>query len=363
MISCLAAARADRLRRGVNLSHWFSQIYWPPGYVPAYFDTYIRTADFALIRDMGFDHVRFPINCEPIMAAASADGTLPADYLHRIGKSIADMHDHGLAVIVDIHPEDPFKHTLARSDEAVERFARFWEKFASALSGLDPESTFFEVLNEPCIHNAARWHRIQNRAVAAIRAAAPHHTIIVTGDQWSLLPDLLALEPPADGNLIATFHLYDPHAFTHQGAAWVGHWSKSTIGLTYPCDPALVATLSRTVTDADALAKLADYAAAGWNADAYPRFIRPAADWARARGLPLICNEFGTYKKFTPRASRIVWVRDVAAALSEAGIGWTMWDYAGDFAVVTTDEHGIRVPDRELVAALRLPALTPGSVS
>ena len=73
----LAAARADRLRRGINLSHWFSQIYWQPGYSPAHFDTYIRASDFALIRDMGFDHVRFPVNCEPIMAAMMAPALEP----------------------------------------------------------------------------------------------------------------------------------------------------------------------------------------------------------------------------------------------------------------------------------------------
>jgi endoglucanase len=352
----IAAARADRLRRGINLSHWFSQIYSGPGYVPAHFDNYIRVADIALIRDMGFDHVRFPINCEPILASVSPDGTLPAGYLARIAKNIAEMHDHGLAVIVDIHPEDPFKHALARSDEAVDRFVGFWKQFASALVGFDPESTFFEVLNEPCIHNAARWHRIQNILVAAIRSAAPQHTIIITGDQWSLLPDLLVLEPPDDDNLIANFHLYDPHIFTHQGAGWVGRWSMAAKGLTYPADPALVSERLQHVTDVDARHKLSDYVAANWNAESYPRFIQPAVDWARAHELCLICNEFGVYKKFAPRNSRVTWVHDVSSALTAAGIGWTMWDYAGDFAVVVNNEHGIRTPDHELVAALGLPA-------
>jgi endoglucanase len=354
----VAAARAERLRRGINLSHWFSQIYSGPGYVPAHFDTYIRVADIALIRDMGFDHVRFPINCEPMIAAVAADGSLPVEYLDRIRARIAEIHDHGLAVIVDLHPEDPFKHTLARSDEAVTAFVDFWQKFASALGDFDPARTFFEVLNEPCIHNAARWHRIQNRAVAAIRSAAPRHTIIITGDQWSLLPDLLALEPPADRNLIANFHLYDPHIFTHQGAGWVGHWSKPAKGLTYPADPQFVDNLLTHVTDEDARHKLTDYATARWNADSYARFIQPATDWARASGLALICNEFGVYKKFAPRDSRVTWVRDVSTALTHAGIGWTMWDYAGDFAVVMNNEQGIRVPDRELVAALGLPQTT-----
>ena len=348
----LAALRSRRLRRGINLSHWFSQVYVATGYVPAHFDSYLRVADFALIRDMGFDHVRFAINCEPILAA-STGGKLPADYIDRIRARIGELHDHGLAVIVDIHPEDPFKKQLALSDDVVATFVDFWGKLAGALAHFDPESTFFEILNEPCIHNAARWNRIQNTVVAAIRSIAPHHTIIISGDQWSQLPELLKLTPPADRNLIANFHLYDPIAFTHQGASWSPPWAMFTKGLTYPTDPKFVAEFLAHVTDADARKQLAEYVEVNWNARAYHDFIQPAVEWGHSHGLCLTCNEFGVYKMFSPRPSRLAWVRDVSSTLSANGIGWTMWDYAGAFAVVLT-EDGVRTPDHELVNALGL---------
>lgn len=348
----LAAARAARIRRGINLSHWFSQVYRAPGYVPAHFDTYIGASDFALIRDMGFDHVRFPVACEPILAAAT-DGALPAGYLARISDRIRDLHAHGLAVIVDVHPEDAFKQQLALSDAAVATFTGFWEQLAGILARFDPEITLFEVLNEPCLHNAARWNRIQHAAVAAIRRAAPEHTIIISGDQWSQLPELLKVEPPDDRNLIANFHLYDPSAFTHQGAGWAAPWAMFTKGLSYPADPKAVAALLATVTDSDARAQLDEYAATRWNTRVYHDFLQPAVAWARAHGLCLTCNEFGVYKKFAPRDSRLAWIRDVSSALAANAIGWTMWDYAGDFAVVVT-ENGVRTPDSALVAALDL---------
>ncbi|CAM2921333.1 glycoside hydrolase family 5 protein [Rariglobus hedericola] len=356
----LTATRAQRLRRGINLSHWFSQIYVAPGYVPAHFDSYIRVADIALIRDLGFDHVRFPINCEPILAAAAADGTLPADYLARIQNRIDVILDHGLAVIVDIHPEDAFKKHLATQPAALATFVNFWEQFAAALVRFDPERTFFEVLNEPCVHDPLRWNKIQNTLVEAIRRVAPHHTIIITGDQWSLLPDLLQVTPPADRNIIANFHLYDPHVFTHQGAGWVSPWAMFTKGLTYPADPTFIAEFLKRVTDHDARRQLAEYVVMNWNAQVYHDFIQPAVTWAREHGLVLTCNEFGVYKKFAPRASRLAWVHDVSAALSANGIGWTMWDYAGDFSVVSSKD-GLRVPDIELLHALGLPAHTAGT--
>lgn len=349
----LAASRAARLRRGVNLSHWFSQVYREPGYVPAHFDSYIGVSDFALIRDMGFDHVRFAIACEPILAAA-VGGALPADYLACIRGRIREIHEHGLAVVIDIHPEDPFKKQLAISDAAVSDFADFWGKLAAALAPFDPERTFFEVLNEPCLHNAARWNRVQRAAVAAIRDAAPRHTIIISGDRWSQLPELLKVEPPDDDNLIANFHLYDPSAFTHQGAGWASPWAMHIKGLSYPADPKAVAALLADVSDANARAQIDEYVAANWNARAYLDFLRPAVAWGRAHGLCLTCNEFGVYKNFAPRDSRLAWMRDVSAALTANGIGWTAWDYAGDFAVVIVKEDGSRAPDSALIAALGL---------
>lgn len=353
--SPIAANRAARLRRGVNLSHWFSQIYRPPGYVPAHFDTYIRITDIALIRDMGFDHVRLPINCEPLLAASGTDGRLPGDYVARIRERILEMLDHRLSVIVDIHPEDAFKRDLAQSDDTVAVFVNFWMRLAAAFADLDPEHVFFELLNEPCIHDARRWNRIQLDVAAAVRRVAPHHTLIVCGDRWSQLPELLKLEPPDDDNLIANFHLYDPHVFTHQGAGWVGPWTHDAIGLSYPPDHGQIEALIAAATDPEAVRQLTAYVGFGRDDPrAYHRFLQPAVEWARTRDLPLLCNEFGVYKKFCPRPARLAWLRDASASLLANGIGWTMWDYAGDFAVVTEDDSGARIPDREMLSALGL---------
>jgi len=58
----LASKRAQHLRHGINLSHWFSQVFDPKGYTKEHFDTYDTAQDIALIKAMGFDHVRFTLN-------------------------------------------------------------------------------------------------------------------------------------------------------------------------------------------------------------------------------------------------------------------------------------------------------------
>jgi hypothetical protein len=44
-------------------------------------------------------------------------------------------------------------------------------------------------------------------------------------------------------------------------------------------------------------------------------------------------------------------IHDVRTALEKNGIGWTMWDYAGGFSVVTR-ENGVSTPDAVTLRAL-----------
>ena len=348
----MVATRAASLRHGINLSHWFSQVYQSAGYTPAHFDAYMTDRDIALIRDMGFDHVRFPIAAEPILFLASPR-ELPSVYMARLDREVQKLLDHDLAVIIDIHPGTPFKKRLAANGNSVKAFVSFWEGLAGHFSKFTPERVFFEVLNEPEICNPRLWNEIQDRAAAAIRRGAPGHTIIIGGDEWSQLPMLELLEPPSDPNIICNFHLYDPIVFTHQGAKWSPPYAMSCKGMTYPSDPAFVQEFLKTVIDPEAIREITDYAQLGWNIPRYEAMIAKAAAWGLAHGRALTCNEFGVYKVFAPRSSRLDWIRDISCLLEKYGIGWTMWDFAGDFEVVN-EQNGKRVPDADVLAALGL---------
>jgi len=96
---------------------------------------------------------------------------------------------------------------------------------------------------------------------------------------------------------------------------------------------------------------LTEYRDLNWNFARYEAMIGKAVAGARERGIALTSNEFGVYKVFAPRACRLHWIRDVSGALARNQIGWTMWDYAGDFEVVNKID-GKRVPDREVLTAL-----------
>jgi len=76
----LAQRRATRLRHGINLSEWFAQVYDQKGYVKEHFETWTTAQDIALIKAMGFDHVRLSVNPQPMFRRGQAD-QIPADYL------------------------------------------------------------------------------------------------------------------------------------------------------------------------------------------------------------------------------------------------------------------------------------------
>ncbi|HEV3469475.1 MAG TPA: cellulase family glycosylhydrolase [Pyrinomonadaceae bacterium] len=348
----VAPSRLARLRRGINLSHWFAQA--PKGdYSEAHLKSHTTRRDITLIRELGFDHVRFTVEPAPLFDEA-APARLRPGHLRHLDAALDMLLASGLAVILDIHPADEFKQRLKVDDPFAAAFVEFWRALARHVAGRDPERLFLEILNEPLVEDAGRWMKIQARAAAAIREGAPRHTIVATGPRWSAVSELLRIEPLADPNVIYNFHFYEPHTFTHQGATWGADYWPHLKGLPYPSDPQSVSPLLERVEDRAAREALRQYGEERWDAARVEREIAPAVEWARKRGVPLVCDEFGAYRAFTPPAARLRWVEDVRKALERRGVGWTMWDYAGSFAVVLK-KGGRATPDPQTLAALGLP--------
>jgi endoglucanase len=231
------AARFAHVRHGINLSHWFSQA---SNYSKSHLDTHTTAQDIALIKSLGFDHVRFPIEPAPLLSDTPDASILNTTYLGYVDTALDMILAAGLAVVIDIHPSDEFKLRLARDERSIEAFGKFWRAFATHLSRRDPERVFLEVLNEPMVEDPYRWYGIQGKLIASIRAGAPNHTIITAGHRWSGLYEMLFLEPYADTNIIYNFHYYEPFAFTHQGATWAGPNLPFYENVPYPSSPEAV---------------------------------------------------------------------------------------------------------------------------
>ena len=347
-----AFARAQHLKRGINVSHWFSQN--PSDYSAQHTNTETTTDDIALIAHLGFDNVRLSIDAVPLeQAPLGADG-LNGDFLGRLDRAVDTMLADGLAVQIDPHPEDSYKQQLRTNDWNVDRLTMLWRKLAAHYAGRDPERVFFEILNEPEVGDPYRWAGIQARVAAAIREVAPRHTIIATGPNYSDLQDLLTQHPLADGNVIYNFHFYDPHEFTHQGASWGLSWWIYEHGIPYPPTESSMHELIRQVPDPAQRFQLENYWLDRWDGHRIRLLIDEAADWGKANNAPLLCNEFGAYRQVTDPVSRNTWIHDVRTALEDDGIGWAMWDYHGGFGVVTGKRGQPAQVDGATVGALGL---------
>jgi aryl-phospho-beta-D-glucosidase BglC (GH1 family) len=350
--SDVPASRLARLRRGVNLSHWFSQ---SPNrdYSEAHLREHTTRRDIELIKGLGFDHVRFPVEPAPLFDEARPS-ELNAEYLRHLDAALDMLLATGLAVVLDLHPSDELKIRLRTDDRAVAALADFWRSLARHVSARDPERLFLEIMNEPMVEDPYRWMGIQARLAAAIREGAPRHTIVATGPRWSSVDQLLLIEPVADRNVVYNFHFYEPHNFTHQGATWGADFWPYLKNVPYPSSPERVAPLLASVSNDAARGALKEYGEERWDASRVEREIAAAAEWARRRGVALTCNEFGVYRAYSPPDSRLRWIADVRAALERHGIGWAMWDYAGGFGVaVRRDGRAELDPDTAAALGLR----------
>jgi endoglucanase len=350
--SSVPASRLARLRHGINASEWFSQVYDKRGYTKEHFQNWTTAEDIALMKSMGFDHVRLSVNPQPMMLEHRPD-EIPAEYLGHLDAAIKLILDQQMAVVIDLHPESDFKARLAKDDSFVQEFADFWRALARHYSAWDADRVFFEILNEPEFTDRYRWYGVQAKLAASIREGAPLHTIIAAGARWSDDDELVFLETLRDSNVVYNFHFYSPHIFTHQGATWGAyfwHWVK---GLHYPSSPESAAKVAAGVPDAVDRLAVIRYGQDHWDAARIDAEITQVAQWAQQNGVPVVCNEFGVYRAYADPRDREAWIHDVRNALERHGMGWTMWDYSGSFGVVVKKD-GRSIPDEVTLRALGL---------
>jgi hypothetical protein len=354
--SSLAQRRATHLRHGINLSEWFAQVYDSKGYTKEHLEGWVTADDSALIKSMGFDHVRLSVNPEPMMRHNMAD-QLPPEYLGYLDAAVKMILDHGLAVIIDMHPESEFKQRLVQHDDTVEQFSDYWRAIAQHYSSYDPEMVFFEVLNEPEFRDRYRWAGVQVKLAAAIREGAPQHTIIAAGANWSDVEDLVSMTPLPDSNVIYNFHFYDPHTFTHQGATWGANYWHFESKLAYPASMEDAQKVAALEPDPVNRLTVLRYGLDHWDAKRMDVEIGQAAEWAKHWNVALTCNEFGVFRRVSDPQDRARWLHDVRTTLEQYGIGWNMWDYGardngGGFGVVNGRKEGPNTPDEVTLQAL-----------
>ena len=345
------------LSKGIGLDDWFTDYS-----DTIQFNTRFTASSFRYIKSLGFTYVRIPIG-ETVLYNASHPSSLNHSHADAVERGISNAINAGLGVTIDFHPlGNNIDSLLANDTSEPKKIAAYWKAIAARFKKYPPGKLLFEVYNEPHAVSAKPtaqavgwWQPVQQQLINAIRTETKEHYIIAGGEDWNSIKGLLLLRPYNDDKIIYNFHFYDPFLFTHQGAPFAGWAPAQEIkGLTYPATPKDIKLFLQQSTDSNLTGALQSYS--NINKDSLRAWINTAYNWARRYHVFIICNEFGSYKPYCPKQSRLNYIQDVRCILESYHIDWAMWEYDGEFGLIdyTAGDRSRPTPDRKMLNALGL---------
>ncbi|MFZ5825466.1 MAG: glycoside hydrolase family 5 protein [Bacillota bacterium] len=300
---------------GFNLLNLFSL-----GYpVPETFDP----AEFALIRDWGFNFVRLPLDHRFL---AARGGGVQFD---RLDPAVELGARYGLHVNINLHHAPgfcintpPATWTLWTDPDTQESFIRLWEKIAERYRGA---GVSYNLVNEATGSDMATYRELMRRTARAIYAVDPGAFIIIDGHDVgrTVVPDM------SDLGLAQSVHCYDPMWLTHYKASWF--YKQGDPYRHAPDYPGTEPPRHDGQPSSDER----------WDRERLRQLLAPWRELAQS-GQMVHCGEFGVYSP-APREAALRWFADVVGLLKEMNVGWALWNLEGDFGVVNNRRDGGRI--------------------
>lgn len=323
------AAEKFEIKKGLNASHWLSQ----SKKRGAEREEYMNEKDFKTIADLGFDHVRLPIDEEHMW---DEEGNKQEDAFQLMHNAIEWCFKYDLRVIVDLHVlrshhfNRPDSRELWESKAAQEDFIKFWHQLSAELNKYPNSKLAYEPLNEAVAEDPEDWNKLIGWVIAEIRKLEPERTIIMGSNKWQTVGNFQFLKVPEnDPNIILSFHYYEPFILTHYQASWTP-LHKLDVPVNYPGQ--LIKEEDYKKMDQELAEKVKTYNQK-FDIDIIEKEILQAVEIAKKYGLQLYCGEYGCFPS-TDLELRIKWYKDMHTVFDKHNIAWTHWNYKNDFPVV-----------------------------
>jgi len=339
--------------KGINFTNWLeykrAELIDPD---------YYTKRDFENAKKLGCDCIRLPIHFEEICEGI-ADFTIPEKIFTILDKVVAWAEELELYVIFDFHNATGIDSKTSADVESV--LTPLWTQIATRYKEAS-RYLIYELMNEPHGIEVPLWNEIIGRVFRLVRGIDPNHYIIAGGADWNSFAAMKTLPDFKDDKVIYTFHFYDPHTFTHQGAVWCN--MQRVINIPFPYDKERMPALPEHPTE-DEKRRFENYPAEG-TVERVEEFFDQYVEFSIERQAPVFCGEFGCFAPFAKREERVNWYTIVTNLLAERGIARTSWDYYGGFGIYRLDcerrgangeEIAPRFPehlDLEIVKALGL---------
>lgn len=314
---------------------------------------------FKWMSDWGFDFVRIPMAYPAYVKFDRSRNITPEEVyqideqaVDRIDKLVTTAHKYNIHVSLNLHRAPGYcvnagfnePYNLWTDQKALDAFCFHWNMWAKRYKGVSNKKISFDLLNEPSMREdmndqhskrssvpGAVYRKLAIAASEAIRKENPMHLIIADGNDVgsSVIPEI------ADLDIAQSCRGYHPGIISHYKAPWA---NKDPNNLPEPKWPGQVGDkyLSRAMLES---------------------FYKPWIDMV-GKGVGVHCGECGCWNK-TPHAVFLAWFGDVLDILSSNGIGFSLWEFAGDFGVLDSrrddvayeDWHGHKL-DRKLLTLM-----------
>ncbi|MEP6808635.1 MAG: cellulase family glycosylhydrolase [Chthoniobacterales bacterium] len=395
-----AGAAPLELHHGVGLHEWLNwspitagdAYVWPPYRSVADWLTGARPAsdwpsgdEFVRMRKMGFDFVRLSVDPGPLLANSGARRRQALDILK---SDVEQITSAGLNVVFNLHSVSQvpaygmdvvngssMSPQIARYEQMTADVARMLAEIGAAKVALEP---FNEPAHYPCdTKGTGDWQRVMAATVAAVRTVSADLTIVVTGACGGDITGLVDLDPSFDDpSILYSFHMYDPHSFTHQR---LDDASMFGSGLPWPPDlgtpEGVIAALSARMelegvdpavqaTNLHVVKPVVDaYFSNNFDRTALAQEFNRAATWAKANDIPtrrLYMGEFGVIlmspdgRSGAANSDRLRYIVDVRSEAEKFNMPWSIWEYSNPYGMTVIVPSGPANPDTDLLKALGL---------
>lgn len=399
LLGGIAQAAPPELHRGVGLHQWLNwspletdgRYRWPPyRSVDEWLSEDRPRSDwpdgdpFPAIRALGFDFVRLTVDPGPLLASEGAERQQVLEILAEATRLLLGAD---LTVVFNLHSVTQVARygrdviNAPVDTPEIAHYVAMTADVARMLVALG-ERVVFEPYNEPAHYpcdasGTEDWQTIMADTVAAIRAVSAELPIVATGACGGSITGLVDLVPTFDDpDILYSFHMYEPHAFTHQRSDTEGEFAS---GLPWPAregTPASVAAtldLQMEIAGLDVAERernlqvvapfIAEYFANDWGAAQMEARVGEAVAWGEANGIPagrLFMGEFGVIAMSRDgrmgafEADRLRYLAALRTEAERHGIPWAVWEYSNPHGMSVIAPVGPALPDQKMLEALGL---------
>lgn len=331
------ASDAFDFQSGVNIGVWLSQT---SGRGSTKAEDYFTKNDLKQLADMGFDHIRLPVDEKEIFDTQL--NFIPSS-VKLIHNAIAWCEEYGMRMVLDFHIirshyfNDDKNNILLWKDLAEQdKLVDMWDKLSREFGNYPNSLLAYELLNEVNAPNAELWNSLSARIIAKIREREPDRYLILGGISHNSAAALSTLTVPAnDKRLMLAFHFYSPHLLTHYQAPWMSGLKNLSIPLHYPGQ--LVAQENIDTITIKKHRDVVNYYNGYNNKSTLLAKMKVAIERGKELGLKLYCSEYGCISN-APEGVKERWMRDVAQVFRENEIAFSVWGWKASFGIL--DEAG-----------------------